>query len=524
MIIELNEQFYKALQVMESDRNVFITGKAGTGKSTLLSYFRTHTGKKIVTLAPTGVAALNIQGETIHSFFGFKPDISPGKVRKVKKRKKVYQNLDAIIIDEISMVRADLLDCVDKFMRLNGPDSKKPFGGTQLIFIGDLYQLPPVVTNREREMFKLKYESPYFFSADVFAKLGMEYIELEKVYRQKDELFKDLLNAVRNNSITDRDLRLLNSRVGQDLSCREKNGYEVHLVTTNLMADIINDEYLSKLKTKIYVSQAEINGDFKRESYPTYQELKYANGAQVMLLNNDNRGRWVNGSIGRVKEIRGPGRMDEVTIIVELSSGELVEVEPFTWEIFHFDYDEKAKLIESKIVGSFTQYPLKLAWAITIHKSQGKTFEKVTIDMGNGAFAHGQTYVALSRCTSLEGIALKKPILRSHIIMDRKIVDFLTSYQYLLSEMEMSLADKLNLIRKAIDKEQWLEILYLKSSDIKSRRVIRPREVGERLYQDKSFIGVDAYCLDRGGNRTFRVDRILEMKIVDKATANTATH
>lgn len=434
MIIELNDQFQKALEVMESGRNVFITGKAGTGKSTLLSYFRTHTGKKIVTLAPTGVAALNIQGETIHSFFGFKPDITPGKIKKLKKRKKIYQKLDAIIIDEISMVRADLLDCVDKFMRLNGPDSKKPFGGTQMIFIGDLYQLPPVVTNREREMFKLIYESPYFFSADVFTKLGMEYIELEKVYRQKDEIFKDLLNAVRNNSITDRDLRLLNSRVGQDLSCTEKNGYEVHLVTTNLMAAIINDDYLAKLKTSIHTSQAEINGDFKRESYPTNEELKFGIGSQVMLLNNDNRGRWVNGSIGVIQEIRGIGVYEIVTIIVKLSSGEQVEVEPFTWEIFHFDYDEKAGTVESEIVGSFTQYPLKLAWAITIHKSQGKTFEKVTIDMGNGAFAHGQTYVALSRCTSLEGIALKKPIKRSHIIMDRKIVDFLTSYQYLLSE------------------------------------------------------------------------------------------
>ena len=508
---------------MESNRNVFITGKAGTGKSTLLSYFRSHTGKKIVVLAPTGVAALNIQGETIHSFFGFKPGIAPGKVRKVRSRKKIiYKKLDSIIIDEISMVRADLLDCIDRFMRLNGTDSKKPFGGTQMIFIGDLYQLPPVVTGRERDMFKLQYESPYFFSADVFAELGMEYIELEKVYRQKDKIFIDLLNAIRNNSISDQDLRLLNSRVGKELPGREKNGYEIHLVTTNLMASIINEEHLSRLRTKIYTSQAEISGNFKRESYPTYEELKLGVGAQVMLLNNDSKGRWVNGSIGMIVEIRGHSGIDEEIIVVALSSGELVDVAPFSWEIFHFDYDEKTGAIESEIVGSFTQYPLKLAWAITIHKSQGKTFEKVTIDMGQGAFAHGQTYVALSRCTSLEGIALKKPIRRSHIIMDRKIVDFLTSYQYLLSEIEMSLADKLCLIRKAIDNEQWLEILYLKTSDVKSRRVIKPREVGERLYLDKSFIGVDAYCLNRRENRVFRVDQILEMKILDKTAARPA--
>jgi hypothetical protein len=520
-MIELNAQFQKALEVMESGRNVFITGKAGTGKSTLLAYFRTHSGKKLVTLAPTGVAALNIQGETIHSFFGFKPDIAPGKVKKVKRRKKIYKNLDAIIIDEISMVRADLLDCVDKFMRLNGPDAKKPFGGTQMIFIGDLYQLPPVVTNRDREMFQIKYESPYFFSASVFTDLGMEYIELEKVYRQKDKVFIDLLNAIRNNSVTDRDLRLLNSRIGQESTNREKDGYAVHLVTTNLMADIINDEHLARLKTKIYTSQAEINGDFKRESYPTYQELKYGNGSQVMLLNNDNRGRWVNGSIGRIVGIREHDGVAEESIGVELSSGELVEVTPFTWEIFHFNYEEKTGAVESEIIGSFTQYPLKLAWAITIHKSQGKTFDQVTIDMGRGAFAHGQTYVALSRCTSLEGITLKKPIRRSHIIMDRKIVDFLTSYQYLLSEIGMSLRDKLALIRKAIENEQWLEILYLKTSDVKSRRVIQPREVGEKLYLDKSFIGIDAYCLNRKEIRIFRVDRILEMKIIDKTAAST---
>ncbi|MDD5703202.1 MAG: DEAD/DEAH box helicase [Dehalococcoidales bacterium] len=427
MSIELNEQFKKALQVMESGRNVFVTGRAGTGKSTLLSYFRGHTGKKIVTLAPTGVAALNIQGETVHSFFKFKPDITPEKVKKIKsRRKRIYRELDSIIIDEISMMRADLLDCVDQFMRLNGCDSKKPFGGAQMIFIGDLYQLPPVVTGHEREMFKLKYDSPYFFSAEIFAELEMEYIELEKVYRQKDEAFIDLLNAIRNNSVTDNDLRLLNSRVEKEIYSLEKNNYEIHLVTTNMMASAINEEHLAGLKTKIHSYRAETKGEFRRESYPTYEELRLGIDAQVMLLNNDSQSRWVNGSIGRIVKINGSGEDEGEIIVVELSSGRLVDVTPFSWEIFHFDYNEKAKEIESKIVGSFTQYPLKLAWAITIHKSQGKTFDRVTIDMGNGAFAHGQTYVALSRCSSLEGIALKKPIKRSHIFMDYKIVDFLT--------------------------------------------------------------------------------------------------
>ncbi len=523
--IELNEQFKKALDVMENtSKNVFITGKAGTGKSTLLDYFRSVTQKKVVVLAPTGVAALNVQGETIHSFFGFKPDITLQKVKKLRgKKARIFKEIDAIIIDEVSMVRADLLDCIDRFLHLNGKNSRRHFGGIQMLFIGDLYQLPPVVTGKEKEIFKTHYQSAYFFSADVFKEFSsyrdevadMEFIELEKIYRQKDDTFINLLNAIRNNSVTEENLSMLNKRVGAKLSPQNQTGYVVHLTTTNKMAAEINAEHLHKLKTNRYTYRAQISGDFKEHSYPTDNELHLGVDAQVMLLNNDAKGRWVNGSIGKITDIKHNKDKDVDIISVQLADNRIEEVLPYNWEIFHFAFNENNYTIETETVGSFTQYPLKLAWAITIHKSQGKTFEQVIIDIGKGTFAHGQTYVALSRCTSFEGIVLAKPIKKSHIFMDWHIVQFLTKYQYALSERAVPLQDKLDIIKQAIEKSLCLEILYLKSSDEKTRRVIKPYDVGKKMYLNKPFTGVSAYCMKRKEDRVFRVDRILEMKIVD---------
>lgn len=513
--IEINAEFKKALEVMEhTSKNVFITGKAGTGKSTLLDYFRAHTHKKVVVLAPTGVAALNVKGETIHSFFRFKPDITLQKIKKHSgKRGRIFKEIDAIIIDEISMVRSDLLDCVDKFLRLNAADSKQPFGGIQMIFIGDLYQLPPVVTSREKDIFRSHYQSQYFFDAAVFLQFPMELIELEKIYRQKDEKFIGLLNAIRNNSITDDDLTLLNSRLGADLTTGGSPGYTVHLGTTNKTAAEINAQHLNRLKTKIHTYSAKIEGDFKEYSYPTDSELRLAVGAQVMLLNNDAAGRWVNGSLGEITRIKFNQEINADSISVRLTEGNIEEILPFSWEIFHFNFDEKTSLIEAETVGSFTQYPLKPAWAITIHKSQGKTFERVIIDMGRGAFAHGQTYVALSRCRSFEGISLVRPLRKSDILMDRRVVRFVTGHQYALSERDMPFEDKLSMIKEAITHKLRLEITYLKASDEKSRRLLKPRRVGTMSYQDKEFVGLEAFCLQRKEDRVFRVDRILEMKI-----------
>ena len=431
--IEINGQFRKTLDLLENTRkNVFITGKAGTGKSTLLQYFRSITKKKVVVLAPTGVAALNVQGETIHSFFGFKPGVTMKKIERVKKKKTgIYQELDAIIIDEISMVRSDLLDCVDQFMRSKGRDSSRAFGGAQMVFIGDLYQLPPVVKEEEREMLETHYESPYFFDAKVFEYFTMEYVELDKIYRQNDDKLIGLLNAVRNNSISPDEISALNSRLGAHTAPGagfgqegEEEEFVVNLTTTNKMALEINNQRLRELEAEVSVYQADVAGNFSEKSYPTDCELQVARNAQVMMLNNDASGRWVNGSVGKILDIGFSDEGHDV-ITIELSDGRIEEVLPHTWEVLHYKLNEHTRGIETEAAGTFTQYPMKLAWAITIHKSQGKTFGKVIIDIGSGTFAHGQLYVALSRCVSLEGISLKKPIKRSHILLDRKIQEFL---------------------------------------------------------------------------------------------------
>jgi len=512
--IDLNEQFLHALEVMEnSQKNVFITGRAGTGKSTLLDYFRTHTKKKAVVLAPTGVAAVNVRGQTIHSFFKFKPDVTlqsiKPKRRKENGKKNIYQKLDAIVIDEISMVRADLLDCVDKFMRVNGRDTTKPFGGTQMIFIGDLYQLPPVVTSQEKEIFRLHYHTPYFFSARVFENFEMELIELEKIYRQKDEHFITLLNAIRNNSVTEKEIAALNQRHDPDFEPALDDFY-VYLTPLNSPAASINEKQLAKLKTTLYTFQGVINGEFGREYLPTAIDLQVKVGAQIMMLNNDSSSRWSNGTIGKIEAIE-ENEEGEVVIIAALDNGNIVDIYPYTWEIFKF-YLEEGQL-KSHIIGSFTQFPLMLAWAVTIHKSQGKTFERVIIDLGRGTFAHGQLYVALSRCTTLNGMVLKKPVHKKHIWMDYQVVNFLTKYQYHKAEQRCSVDDKIEIIRRAIKDKKALTIVYLKPNDEKSRRTIKPKKVGEMEYQGRAYLGLEAFCMKRQDTRVFRVDRILEIQL-----------
>ena len=515
--IEINEQFQKALDLMENtNHHVFITGKAGTGKSTLLSYFRKVTHKRLAVLAPTGVAALNVMGQTIHSFCGFRPDIALDKVKKKtqknKDRPSLYKKLDTIIIDEISMVRADLLDCVEKFLRLNGPRSKQPFGGIQMIFIGDLYQLPPVVTSAEKNIFSLQYESPYFFSSQIFMdpKFKMEFVELEKIYRQTEEDFIALLNAIRNRSVTDSDIDHLNCNFAPEFVPPENDLY-LYLTSTNDQAFRQNREKLDRLPGKTYTYKGLIEGEFDKSAFPTDQVLELKAGCQVMLLNNDPLGRWVNGSIGKVQRIiRQKGEED--TIRVELPGNFVVPVTPYTWKIFRYAFDEKARKIYSEPMGSFTQYPIKLAWAITIHKSQGKTFERVVIDIGRGTFAHGQVYVALSRCTTLQGIILRQPIRKHHILMDWRVVHFLTRFQYKKSEEKLAYADKVRMIEKAMGIRQDLEIVYLKPDDTKSRRRIRPESIEMMEYKGKPFEGLCAFCHERRDLRHFRIDRILEIK------------
>jgi len=508
--IDLNEQFRRALDRMEhTSKSIFITGRAGTGKSTLLGYFRQTTKKRVVVLAPTGVAALNVKGQTIHSFFKFKPNITFERVRKVhfSDDKNIYKKLDAIVIDEISMVRADLLDCVDKFLRLNGPKGDKPFGGIQMIFIGDLYQLPPVVTGNEKAGFGSVYETPYFYSAKVFDSFEMELVELEKVYRQHDEEFINLLNSIRNNSITEDGLVLLNQRYMPNFEPSSGDFY-VYLTTTNELAEQINNERLAKINSTLHTFTGDIKGEFGDKYLPTAINLQVKVGAQIMMVNNDVDGRWVNGTISKILDINKDSNGGHI-IIAELAHGETVEITTHTWGIFRFFFE--GGQLQSEVVGTFKQYPLMLAWAVTIHKSQGKTFDKVVIDIGRGVFAHGQVYVALSRCTTLGGIVLKKPIMKKHIWTDYKVVDFLTKYQYKIAEKSCPVDSKIKLIKRAIKNKTMLQIVYLKPNDEKSRRIVRPEMVGEMEYQGKKYLGMRAFCMKRNEGRVFRIDRILEI-------------
>ncbi len=549
--LDFNEQFQQAFDLMEqSAKNVFVTGRAGTGKSTLLKYFREHTRKNIVVLAPTGVAAVNISGQTIHSFFRFKPDITLGKIKKItfsSLKENIYRQLDAIVIDEISMVRADLLDCVDRFLRLNGKEKYRPFGGIQLIFIGDLYQLPPVTTDAEKTIFSEHYTSPYFFSAHVLAPpqhqllpagepFAMEMIELEKIYRQRDEQFIALLNSIRNNTAGVAEFALLQTRQLPNFH-PGRDDFFIHLTTTNAMAKALNDERLHFLKTKLWTFVGQRRGDFDDKYLPTDSVLTLKPGAQVMMLNNDSRGRWINGTIGQLLAVReknpednslsedevgatvsAPPASEEAVLVVELENGNTVEVSRYRWDIYEFSYDQKTRRIESDSVGSFTQYPLKLAWAVTIHKSQGKTFEKVIVDIGRGTFSPGQLYVALSRATTLEGLVLKQPVKKQHIWLDRRVVQFVTTFQYQKSAAALSTADKMKFIAEAINNKHKLAITYLKAQDIKSRRVIIPEVIGEMEYAGKKFLGVQAFCLERQDTRVFRVDRILEIRVAEETT------
>lgn len=424
-MLTINPQFAQALDMMEHTSDcIFVTGRAGTGKSTLLQYFRDTTEKSIIVLAPTGVAAVNVKGVTIHSFFHFKPDITLTKARKIAssaRQPELYTALDTIVIDEISMVRADLLDCVDAFMR-KVTKRDQPFGGKQVIFFGDLYQLPPVTTQNDAHIFQsLLYDTPYFFGASVMEQLELKLIELETIYRQKDEEFIRLLGNIRNNTMSEDDLLLLNARVNPDY-LPPVDEMVIHLTTTNRDAEGYNTAMLEEVRGSRGTYTATTKGSFESKVHPVASELVLKVGAQVMLTHNDPAGEYINGTMARVISLTAG---DKEGVMVELETGKQLAITPHTWEMFQFSYDQGKQRIESNIVGTFTQLPLILAWAITIHKSQGKTFTRVVLDLGYGAFAHGQTYVALSRCVSLQGLILKRPIAQSSIIMDKSVAKYL---------------------------------------------------------------------------------------------------
>ncbi len=435
-MIKFSKQAKKTIDlILNTEQNVFVTGKAGTGKSTLLDHIRSIADRKIVILAPTGISAVNVDGETIHSFFTLKPGFEKDEATHMvldKEKQKKFKRIKTLAIDEISMVRADLLDAVDIVLRRSRRIAK-PFGGVQMVFFGDLYQLPPVVTSSDREKFFSEYRSPYFFDAEVFDEendelsesFKMVHIELEKIYRQSNLEFIKLLNAIRDNSINYEQIKELNTRCQPNFIPTESEKY-IYLMTTNKAANEINEKKLKQLPGEEKVFTAEKTGNVSVSLYPNDETLVFREGAQVMFICNDSERRWVNGTIGKIVEISDcfdeDTNLTETRIKVEKTDGVVVEVKKHLWEISKYVF-EKGEF-ERKALGSFEQMPIKLAWAITIHKGQGKTFEKVIIDLSTGSFAHGQTYVALSRCSSFEGLILKRPLRKSDIIMDRRVHNF----------------------------------------------------------------------------------------------------
>lgn len=422
--IELNAEFRHAINLIgQPSPCLFLTGKAGTGKSTLLHYVRETSTRATAVLAPTGVAALNVGGQTIHSFFQFPPTlIDPGRLRK-RKNAKLLQKLETLIIDEVSMVRADVMDGIDTALRLQRDNIHTPFGGVQVILCGDLFQLPPIVRDAEmKTFFDEQYGGPYFFCAKVFDELNPYSVELTTIYRQRDEDFIYVLNKIRENDVDAELLALLNARVqpGQNeqgqQNERDDSSY-ITLTATNQAAFRKNQACLEQIKAQPYTYPAAVSGHFDAAIFPTEELLELKRGAQVMLIRNDPHKRWVNGSIGRVSTVT------DKKVCIELR-GTSYELEPETWKNIRYRYNRETNRIDEEEVGSFTQYPLRLAWAITIHKSQGQTFDQVRIDLGRGAFAHGQTYVALSRCTSLAGIVFNRPVTHRDIVFDKRVYDF----------------------------------------------------------------------------------------------------
>lgn len=427
----LTDDFKAVLDLMRDRKcHVFLTGKAGTGKSTLLELFRQQSRYNLAVLAPTGISAINVRGETIHSFFHFKNSVTVDAARQQAKRLKnkgLYKNLLSIVIDEISMVRADLLDCIDVFLQ-EVRENKVPFGGVQMILIGDLYQLPPIVSREEQAYFRQKYGSPYFFSSKVFnhPQFQVEQFELEEIFRQKNPEFIAVLNAIREGRVSDEQLRLLNARVCSDYS-KGDAGY-VYLTGLNRRAEAINLSKLDSLPGDVSSYSVSYTGNSESFNSVVPELLQLKIGAQVMCLNNDAHGRWVNGSIGTVVDL------DEHEVWVDLG-GYVETITPHKWKLEKYAYDKEKEQLVQETVGTITQFPLKLAWAITIHKSQGKTFDKVIIDFTEGIFASGQAYVALSRCRSLDGMRLVSAITRKHIIVDRRIQNF--SNQAFDSQMDL---------------------------------------------------------------------------------------
>ena len=450
-----NQEWQQALQIIQyTRRSLFLTGKAGTGKSTFLRYVAAHTKKKHVILAPTGIAAINAGGQTLHSFFKLPfhpllPNDSRYNARNIRKTLKysgvtlkLLRETELIIIDEISMVRADIIDFIDRVLRIYCRNMREPFGGKQLLLVGDIFQLEPVVKEEEWRLMQPFYPSAYFFDAKVWQQMQLVSIELRKVYRQSDAQFIAILDRIRQNTATDEDLAAINHRVDQQQETHQQSAFPITLATRRDTVDWINEQQLANLDGSVTMFKGTIQGEFPLTSLPAPMELEVKPGAQVIFTKNDKEKRWVNGTIGIVTGID----QEEGIIGVVDEDGHEYDVGCEQWENMRYTFNEKEQKIEEELLGTFRQFPLRLAWAITVHKSQGLTFRQVKIDFsGGGALAGGQTYVALSRCMSLQGLTLEEPLRRSDIFVRPEVVQFAQRYnngQLMRQALSESKADK----------------------------------------------------------------------------------
>lgn len=469
--------------VEKTDMSLFLTGKAGTGKTTFLREVVRYTKKKCIVLAPTGIAAVNAGAMTIHSFFQFglgpfvQGVIEPKSDFRINKSKlELIRHLQLLIIDEVSMVRADLMDHIDVELRRIRRNSK-PFGGVQLLMIGDLQQLPPIAHGGEDELLRQYYKTLYFFSSAALKSMKYSCIELKNVYRQTDGHFIDILNHARDCTLTSQDISDLNARYIPGFSPKPEDGY-IRLMTHNRQVDYVNETELEKLDSKPYTFEAAVTGTFPEESYPTADSLTLKKGAQVMFIKNDPERRFINGTLGEVKSI------DKNSIAVRLAeSGMIIDVEPVEWQNIRYQFDEESKEISSKQIGRFKQYPLKAAWAITVHKSQGLTFDKAIIDV-HAAFSPGQAYVALSRCRTLDGLVLSSPVSASVFMRDNAVDAYMNYISRPVEELAFSSCYEYFEYEKKAEPEEVAPVKKVKGNQEKPKKVNKeePRdESGKKL-------------------------------------------
>lgn len=498
--------------VEKTDMSLFLTGKAGTGKTTFLREVVRYTKKKCIVLAPTGIAAVNAGAMTIHSFFQFglgpfvQGVIEPKSDFRINKSKlELIRHLQLLIIDEVSMVRADLMDHIDVELRRIRRNSK-PFGGVQLLMIGDLQQLPPIAHGGEDELLRQYYKTLYFFSSSALKSMKYSCIELKNVYRQTDRHFIEILNHARDCTLTSQDISDLNARYIPGFSPKPEDGY-IRLMTHNRQVDYVNETEMEKLDSKPYTFVAAVTGTFPEESYPTADSLTLKKGAQVMFIKNDPERRFINGTLGEVKSI------DKNSIAVRLAeSGTVIDVEPVEWQNIRYQFDEESKEISSKQIGRFKQYPLKAAWAITVHKSQGLTFDKAIIDV-HAAFSPGQAYVALSRCRTLDGLVLSSPVSASVFMRDNAVDAYMNYISRPVEELAFSSCYEYFEYEKKLEPEEVAPVKKVKVNKQKPKK-----EKKEELCDDTGKKLSTFECSYKLYNQGDTVEQIAEKRKLNPVT------